>query len=268
MICGDFHTHTTFCDGKNTPREIVASAVKKGMDVIGLSGHGYTPFDLRYCMKDTDGYRAEINRLKVEFADKIQVLLGVEEDAFSPLNRAEFDYIIGSCHYLKKDGENLPFDSSYDHFKKCYDAFHGDVIGMAETYYGAFAEYIISRKPDIVGHLDDITKFDELDRSLFLENLEYRRIAEGFTKKIAQSGCLIEVNTGAMARGYRTSPYPSAHLLSVLKDCDAKLVLCSDSHRVDTIAFGFEETKNYLYDFGFRKLYIPQKNGVRSYAIR
>ena len=63
-MLANYHTHTSFCDGKNTPEEIVLYAIEKGFTSIGFSGHGYTPFDLRYCMKDTEGYIKEISRLK------------------------------------------------------------------------------------------------------------------------------------------------------------------------------------------------------------
>ena len=59
----NFHTHTVFCDGKNTPEEMVLSAIEKGFTALGFSGHGLTSFDPGYCLRDTAGYRAEILRL-------------------------------------------------------------------------------------------------------------------------------------------------------------------------------------------------------------
>ena len=50
-------------------------------------------------MKDQTGYVNEIKKLKEKYKNQIQIYLGVEEDAFNPLNRNDFDYIIGSCHY-------------------------------------------------------------------------------------------------------------------------------------------------------------------------
>ena len=39
----NLHQHTTFCDGKNTPEEIVLEAIKKGFGAIGFSGHCHMP---------------------------------------------------------------------------------------------------------------------------------------------------------------------------------------------------------------------------------
>ena len=98
---------------KNTPEEIILAAIDKGFYAIGFSGHGYTEFDLRYCLKDTNGYMLEIERLKKKYAKNIQIFLGIEEDAFSPVERNNFDYIIGSSHYFFIRDQYLPIDSNY-----------------------------------------------------------------------------------------------------------------------------------------------------------
>ena len=250
----NLHTHSTFCDGINTPEEIVLGAIAKGMPAVGFSGHGYTPYDLRYCMKDTEGYRREILRLKEKYRGEIEIYLGLEEDAFHPADRTRFDYIIGSCHYFCVDGEYYPIDSSYDYFKRCLHLFDHDPIAMTHAYFGAFCKYINARKPDIVGHFDLITKFDDLDSSLFLENKEYLQLSERYMEEASRSGCIFEVNTGAISRGYRKTPYPNENLLHILKKNGNGLILSADSHAVETLDYGFAEMCAYLRDLGFRSL--------------
>ena len=266
-MIANFHTHTVFCDGKNTPEEVVLSAIDKGFSAIGFSGHGYTDFDLRYCMKDCDGYIREINRLKDKYKNSIEVYLGVEEDAFYPLDRSKFDYIIGSSHYFHVNEKYYPIDSSHDYFKKCLEVFNYNVTCLAETYYSSFCDYINTRKPDIIGHFDLITKFDELDTSLFLTNAEYNKIAEKYVTQASKSGSIFEVNTGAISRGMRKSSYPSENLLYTLKKLDARLILSSDSHNTDTLDFGFEEEKKHLKDIGFSHLYTMHNGEFIKYSI-
>ena len=98
----NFHTHTNFSHGKENPEEIVIYAIENGFSSLGFTGHSYTDFDLSYCMTDTAGYMAEINRLKEKYKGKIQIYLGLEEDIFSKERPDGFDYIIGSAHYVKK----------------------------------------------------------------------------------------------------------------------------------------------------------------------
>lgn len=259
-MLANFHTHSTYCDGKNTIREVVLGAIEKGFDSIGFSGHGYTDFHLGYCMKKTDEYLAEIKKIKEEFKDKIQVYAGIEEDMWCHTNRSDFEYIIGSCHYFNIDGNYYPIDSNPEKFSKCLELFNGDVVALSENYYSAFCDYILKRKPDIVGHFDLITKFDEMDKPLFLENEEYFAVAEKYMEKVADSGVMFEVNTGAISRGYRTKPYPHERLLHILKKHGAKLVLSSDSHQVETLDFAFDEARKILRDAGFECVYALYDN--------
>lgn len=266
-MISNYHTHTSFCDGKNTPEEIVLYAIEKGCSSIGFSGHGYTPFDLRYCMKDTVGYIKEISGLKNKYSNKIEIYCGVEEDAFSYVNRENFDYIIGSSHYFHIHDKYYPIDSNYDYFKKCLEVFEYDVLKLSETYFRMFVNYIIKRKPDIVGHFDVITKFDEIDEQRFLNNSEYLKIAEKYIKIAAQSDVIFEINTGAMARGIRKTPYLGERLLHILKAQCGKVILSSDCHSVETLNYSFDEMEYILRDVGFNCVYELYKSEFRKRSI-
>ena len=251
----NLHTHSNFCDGKNSCEEIVLSAIEKDFSSIGFSGHGYTDFDLRYCITDVDGYIDEVNRLREKYKNQIQVYLGVEEDVYCMAKRERYDYIIGSCHYYFTNGKHYPIDSSPAHFKKCLEAYGYNVKRMTEDYYSSFCSYIKSRKPDIIGHFDLITKFDEMGESLFLGNGEYIKISEKYTNSVADLGCLFEVNTGAISRGYRHAPYPAENLLHIIKKRGGGVILSSDSHSIETLDFGFDDALTMLKEIGFTHVY-------------
>ena len=259
-MLSNLHTHSTYCDGKNTLEEIVLEAINKGFVSIGFSGHGYTAFDFTYCMKDTDGYIAELKVLREKYKDKIEIYIGVEEDAFYSLQREKFDYIIGSSHYFRIGDKYYPVDSNPECFKKCLEAFDFDVLRLTNTYYSAFCDYILKRKPDIIGHFDLITKFDEMDKSLFLANKDYLALSEKYFKEAMKSDCIFEVNTGAISRGYRTLPYPNENLLHILKKEGGRVTISSDSHSKETIDFRFKETRALLKDIGFQHTYILYNN--------
>ncbi len=255
-MLSNFHTHTNFCDGNNSAEEMVLSAIDKGFSMLGFSGHGYTDFDLSYCMKDTPLYISEIKRLKEKYKDKIEIYLGVEEDIKCLQNRADFDYIIGSSHYTHVNGKNIALDSSFEGFKDCLKEWNGDILGMAKEYYESFCNYILKRKPDIIGHFDLLTKYDEMsEKPYYFGNLEYEKMAKKYVGIAVKSGCLIEVNTGAISRGYRSNPYPSASLLYEIKKQGGKLILSSDSHDVKTLDCEFDSTRKMLKDIGFNCVY-------------
>ncbi len=259
-MLSNFHTHTTFSDGKNTVEEVVVSAIEKGFSAIGFTDHGYTDFDLSYCIKDLKGYIEEVNRLKEKYSNKLQIYLGLEEDGSCLSNRSFYEYIIGSLHYFKIDGKYYPIDSSYQGFKNCLNLFDNDLIKMANNYYSTFCDYVIKRKPEIIGHFDLITKYDEKDGGVLLNNKEYNLLAEKYLNSLIKTGSLFEVNTGAISRGYRTKPYPNENLLYILKKNDVGIILTSDSHTASNIDFAFEETKKYLKDVGFDGTYTIKDN--------
>lgn len=255
-MLSNLHTHSKFCDGANTLEEMVLSAIDKGFCSLGFSGHGYTDFDLTYCMKDTAGYAAEIKRLREKYKKDIEIYLGVEEDMYCFVNRSDFDYIIGSSHYIHMNDTYYPVDSNYKVFDKCLELFDRDPIKIAHAYYKPFCEYIRSRKPDVVGHFDLITKFDELHDHIFLGNEKYLEVAGEYIKYAAESGCIFELNTGAISRGVRKTFYLQEKLLGILKDCGTRITVTSDSHKTDTLDFKFDEAKKYLKDIGFDSVYV------------
>lgn len=255
-MLSNLHTHTTFCDGKSAAEETVLQAIKKGFVSLGFSGHAYTAFELTSCMKDEDGYIHEINRLKELYKDKIEIHLGTEEDAFAPVDRSKYEYIIGSSHFLRLNGKILPIDLRIECMSECLTAFGGDISAISESYYGSFAKYLHSRRPDVVGHFDLLTKYDEKIGPYFLGNSKHDRIAEHFITELGKEGFLFEVNTGAIARGYRTSPYPATNLLYKLKASGSPIILTSDCHNAKYLDCYFKESKELLYDIGFRELTV------------
>lgn len=260
MIKADYHIHTALCDGKSTPEEVVLSALEKGFLAIGFSAHGYTDFDLSFCVRDLDGYINEITRLKEKYKKDIEIYLGVEEDITGPAERNRYDYIISSSHYSVLNGKYYSIDESAQTLKETIKMWNNNAVAMARNYYETFCDYILSKKPDIIGHFDLITKFDEKIDPIFLGNIEYEKIAHEAVKKVVNAGSIFEVNTGAVSRGYRTTPYPSTSLLYTIKQNGGKIILNSDSHMASNLGFDFEETKAILKDIGFKSLCVLYHN--------
>ena len=252
----NYHTHTNFCDGNNSAEDVVKTAIEKGFSAIGFSGHGYTSFDLSYCMQSIDSYVSEINRLKEKYKDKIQIYLGIEEDMLEIVNRNDFDYILGSSHYIKTNVGILPIDLGHDHFNTLLKAFNGDRLALAKAYYESFTDYVLTRKPDIVGHFDLITKYDEKDGLAFLNNPKYNELAETYLKQALKSQCIFEVNTGAIARGYRTSPYPALNLLKIICKNGGRIMINTDCHNKENLDCFIKESRKLLKDVGFEYVYV------------
>ena len=85
MYLQNLHTHTRYCDGADTPREIVEQAIEKGFESIGFSGHSYMHYS-QFFLKHGDKtweYKKEVSTLKEEYKESIKIYLGLEVDMYS-----------------------------------------------------------------------------------------------------------------------------------------------------------------------------------------
>lgn len=258
----NLHTHTTFCDGRNTPEEMVGRAIELKWESIGFSGHAYTPCEPRYSMS-LDGMSAyfnEITRLKAKYEGIIDIYLGVEQDVFSPDPEFACDYKIGSAHYLNIGNLYPAVDDSPEIAENTViSCFGGDWYKYAEAYYELAAKAAEITGCDIVGHFDLLTKFNEGGRYFNEDDRRYRHAALGAMEHEVKYCRLFEINTGAIYRGRRSVPYPSEFLLRNLADMGAQVILSSDSHDAASLGWRFEDAAYLAARCGFRYLSVLRK---------
>ena len=256
----NFHTHTQFCDGKNTPEEMVLEAIRLGCPALGFSGHSNTPFDPGYCMdrKREKAYQREILRLQQAYRDKIQIFLGIEQDYFSAPCNPVYQYRIGSVHYVEKDGQYLSIDDTEDQLRQGVEKLYGgDYYSLCEDYY-RLAENVVRRTGcQIVGHFDLVTKFNE-KYHLFDETHErYRNAALSALHSLLRQGAILEVNTGAISRGWKSTPYPAPFLLEAIGREQGKVIISSDAHRKEDLLFGFPQAEVLIQQYGIVPAEFP-----------
>ncbi len=250
MRFSNLHQHTTFSDGVHTMEEVVQEAIRRDFVSIGFSDHSFTPCDTSYCMKDTayPAYFAEIQRLRAKYAGQIDVLTGLELDYYSEVDRTPFDYWIASVHYLILNGQCYPIDHSRAQQLACIEAeCGGSLLEFARRYYDNVMHNVARSTPEIVGHFDVITKFGLIDD----QDPAYQRIALAALDEVMKTAKRIEMNTGAIAKGIRSTPYPAPFLLRRVLENGGEVVLSADAHRADTIDCYFRECVAQLKQIGF-----------------
>ena len=255
MILKDLHTHTTYCDGKNTPEEMVIAAIEKGLCKIGFSGHCYTFFDERYCMSipSVIQYITEINALKEKYKGQIEILCGVEQDYYSNFSRMGFDYIIGSVHYIKVGDEYIPVDESEEILRDAASKhFGGDIYALCEEYFKTVGDVLSKTGGDIIGHFDLISKFNEGGKLFDESHPRYVKAYTDAIDKLLPFGKPFEVNTGAISRGYRTHPYPSRAQLEYIAKNDGCVMLTGDTHAKENLCYEFEKWHKVCKEIGVR----------------
>lgn len=248
------HSHTTFSDGKNTAEEMVQAALGLGFNTLGFSEHGPADYDDAAMPADRMGeYRAEVLRLRKKYAGRIHILLGLEHDWLSPAAPDGLDYAIESVHYVQKDGQLWSVDWTREKQETAIrELYGGDPYALCRDYFRTVCASIEGTSADILGHIELVMKFNEA-RDLF-DDADPRYLGPALTcaELAAKSGLLIEINTGAMAKGYRTDPYPGAAMLRRISECGGRILLSSDCHDARLLDHSFGLAEALAKACGFR----------------
>ena len=270
MIKSNCHTHTVFCDGKNTAREMALQAIEKNFYSLGFSCHSPMNFENDWAIKkeDISAYISEIKALKAEFREEIDILCGIEVDAdFCDVDLSDFEYTIGSVHQFHADGKVYPVDYNADYLKMAADdIFDGDFIKMCCCYFNMLADFICKNDFDVVGHFDLITKFNEATRQFDENDSDYQTAALNAVDRIisAKPDIIFEINTGAMFRCDNTRPYPAPFIMKHLSDIGANITITSDAHKTEALDFAFDRAVDYAKSFGFKACKIFTSEGIRE----
>lgn len=255
----DFHIHTSYCDGKNTPRQMLLRAIEEGFSAVGFSAHSYTSIDKTWCMSmdNAKKYQQEITSLKEEFSDKINIFCGVEQDMFADEPWiGKYDYAIGSVHYVHANGKYLSVDESEEEFMNTVkEHYNGDALSFAEAYYDAVGNVIEVTKADVIGHFDLIAKFNRGDK--LFNSLDERYIAawKRAADKLLAHKKPFEVNVGAMSRGYTCEPYPSLSILKYISENGGEVIFSGDCHSIDALGAYMKEADDVVKRAGFKSLF-------------
>jgi len=261
----NLHTHTTYCDGKQTAEEMIQAAIEKGGGSIGFAEHSYVPFEEKmYSMslEDTPLYISEVNALKEKYRSIIEVYLGIEMDYFTEKTPKGLDYVIGAAHNMQKDGISFALDGSVEHQKEIRDKYYGgDYLATAEAYYAMLADVAEKTGADIIGHFDLVAKHNSDGRMFDEMHPRYLKAALGAMEQILEKCKLFEVNTGGMYRLGKTTQYPSEFMLRELYRRGGEVTLTSDSHDAGSLYYKFDEMRELLSFCGFKHIKRLTKDG-------
>lgn len=238
----DLHMHTTYSDGKNTPEEMILSAIEKGLDTVGLSDHSHSESDdCGMSPEGTIACRKEIERLKPLYSKRIRVLRGLERDYYSD-DFSDYDYVIGSVHSIRmSDGYYLGVDNTPEILSAGVEKYYsGNWYAMVEDFFALEKDVVRQTKCDIIGHFDLVTKFNERYSFFDTNDPRYVKAWKDAVDELLKTGKPFEVNTGAISRGWRTDPYPSPEIRKYITEHGGILILSSDAHSKENIAFQFD----------------------------
>lgn len=261
----DYHTHTPLCrHAEGEPEAFVDAAIAAGLTEYGISDHAPAipePFDdWRMFERELPEYHHWINRAKARAAGRLPIRAGLECDWLPGCEPwiaklaedFEWDYLIGSVHYLGDwDFDNPKWlgrwsdedvDAVWSHYWKTYTA-------MAEA--GIF---------DIMGHPDLVKKFS------FVPEGDLDRFYEPAIDAIASSGSVIELNTAGWHKPCAEA-YPTPRFLELACSAGIGLVISSDAHAPGEVARDFAKAIDLAKAAGFRETVLFEGRQRRMEAL-
>ena len=197
--------------------------------------------------------------LKDKYRNVINVRIAFEVDFFenqeSALNthlykyKNHLDYILGSIHILNfHDGRGAwGFDDS--RFRIDYDYYGPDKVYM--EYYKTIQKMINSNEFDfdIIAHFDLPKKFNDIPNNKEIINNEVMKTLQLIKKR----DVVMEINSSGLRKDAKEQ-YPSKEIIQELYDLDISILLGSDAHDPNYIAWEFEKIINMLKKLGYNHL--------------
>ncbi len=236
----DYHIHTIRCGhATGESADYVREAISKGLDEIGFNDHLPLNGDsgkkqgLSMSLDELPNYINDVIELRKSFSE-IKIRLGIEVD-FTPdsepytrelLAKYDFDYVMGSVHYIGEwafdhPGERDKWDSK-------------DVDLVYKEYFELLRKSARSSLFDIIGHCDLVKKFGNRPKNEILQDLA------DTAKVFKECGVAIEINTSGLRKPV-SEIYPSCDILKVYRKYDIPIVFGSDAHTPDDVGRDFDK---------------------------
>ena len=269
-ITADYHLHTSFSGDSDTPmEEMILKGIELGLETMCFTEHNDFDYPItEQCPAglfevNPDSYLYDLVKYKEKYADKIQILFGVElglQPHLSKRNAAfakahEYDFIIASSHLC--NGYD-PFYPDFFDGKKLEDAYR-------EYYVSILDNLKVFSNFDVYGHLDYIFRYGPGRNGSFSYG-EYQDIIDKILDKLISDGKGIEFNTKTLAGADADSP--GIVILRRYKELGGEiLTIGSDAHTPDKIAANYDIAVSFLTDCGFKYYTTFEKRSASFHKI-
>jgi histidinol-phosphatase (PHP family) len=264
-VPADYHSHTPLCHhAEGDPEAFVARALAVGLTEYGVSEHAPVlpePFDdWRMAEADLPRYFEWIGRARAAAAGRIPVRAGLECDWLpgcerwieSLAGRHEWDYLIGSVHYLG----DWDFDNPHR-----LERWEGRAVAEVwADYWKSYVAMVESGLFDIVGHPDLVKKFGHVPAG------DLDRFYEPVIDAIAAAGCVIELNTAGWHKPCGEA-YPAPRFLELAASAGVPLVISSDAHEPGHLGRDFGRAREWALAAGFRETVLFEGRRRRTEAL-
>jgi histidinol-phosphatase (PHP family) len=274
----DYHVHLRPDDLEATAAEHFTAdnaeryrraAEAQGIVELGVSEHIHRfqqalavwrhPFWEEHAIDDLDDYcRFVREETDLKLGLEADFVLGAEDRIANLLDAHEFDYVIGSVHFLS--------DRAVD-MEGSYDIWTPTELGSPERiwrrYFETLGEAARSGLFDILAHPDLVKVWG---RGRPLPEGDPRRYYELAIPGIAESQIAVEVSTAGLRKPV-AELYPAPAFLEMCLDSGASVALSSDAHRAGDIGADYARALELLERFGVGELCVFERRARRLEPI-
>lgn len=247
----DFHAHSTYSDG-SAFEPMLEAAVDAGLEGVGFADHCSLTRDPEW-REQRDRYarhfdltyerrRAALELLReqhdIAIYDAVEVDYepGLETDIEAFLRDAEFDYALGSVHYV---GEHVAF--AREDFS-APDA--PEPSAFVADYYDAVVRLVESELFDVAAHVDLVEAHPQL---VGLRSDEH---VDRLVDALANSRTVPEVNAKRAMRDGKPDFHPNGDLFDALAERGVRFTVGTDTHRPEEFAGRVESLRAFVDERG------------------
>ncbi len=261
-----------FCDHSgSTLGEMLDAAVAFGYHCFGVAEHAPRPaekylyaeeIEMGWDVKTLDRlfrvYADTMDRAVDTYMGRLQVLKAFEAEVVPPKEYAEnmlsykrelnFDYIVGSVHYV----DDIIIDYKQEYFGQALEAC-GGYERLAVRYYQILADMVSKLRPEVVGHFDIIRKYFPMEREKELYTTRAKAAAEEALEAMREFNCILDINTAGYRKG-SPFPYPAPTHVQLARDLGIPVCFGDDSHEARHVGEGIEQAREYLLSMGINRI--------------
>ncbi len=266
----DYHLHLR-PDEDGTPPEryftaanvdrYLEAAAEAGIAELGVSEHVHRfrqalelwrhPFWEEQAVDDLDAYCEFVRTTPLRLGIECDFVPGAEDRTASMLEARDFDYVVGSVHFV---GEQAVDHPGWDVWEE-----GGDPDRVWRRYFETLAECARSGLFDILAH-PDLVKVWGSGRPL--PDRDPRHFYEPAVEAIAEAGIAVEVSTAGLRKPVGEI-YPAPAFAEMCVDAGAAFSLSSDAHLPEQVGYGYEEALEFLDRLGVGQIAVFERRRRR-----
>lgn len=249
----DGTTYERYFTAENVDRYLAAAAAA-GIEEIGVSEHVYRfrqaldlwqhPLWLENGRDDLDAYCEFVRATPLRLGVECDYVPGAEERTAALLEARDFDYVVGSVHFV---GERAVDHPGFDVWEG-----DGDAEEIWRRYFEALAECARSGLFDILAHPDLVKVWG---RARPLPERDLRAFYEPAVEAIAESGIAVEVSTAGLRKPVGEL-YPSQAFAELCVEAGAPFALSSDAHLPEQVGFAYDRALEFLDRLGVEEICV------------